>query len=234
MGEHYRKRSVFGFTIIDEFKVVKHWKPQEWNNFCFLRHDNQYNLRLNDEEILTGILQSPSLREISSVVLMHKPTSETFYGAVADLQIWSRLLTELEISEFNSCKVRPVGNVYEWNPSELTIHGDLDIEEIPREELCPQAQKSIIVANGNLMGFFQAVEFCGDVLQGRVAVGKDPETIQDMGRENSGEECPDFFYSGHVADENGHFVGFHDRHPLELRQVEIQNVKDAMIAYNFS
>ena len=91
------------------------------------------------------------------------------------------------------------------------------------EEYCPQSHQAILVGSGNLMGFFQSVEFCKEVLQGKVAVAKNVEILRKMGEENAKGDCPEFFYSGYIKDGNGDYVDFYDKNAMNIRKVEIQS-----------
>ena len=172
---------------------------------------------------MAGPLSTSVFQNISEVTLMYKPFSETFHGAVTDLQIWRRLLTTGEIDDFNQCQPSIAGDTYRWNPSQLTVQGRLELEDIS-VEYCPRSQETILVGSGHLMGFFQSVEFCSKVLQGRVAVAENVEILRAMGEENEYGDCPEYFYIGFTKDQNGDFVNYYDKNPMTLRKVEIQMI----------
>ena len=167
---------------------------------------------------MAGVLSTSVLQNISEVTLMDK----TFHGAVTDLQIWRRLLTTGEIDDFNQCQPSIIGDTYRWDPSQLTVQGRLEIEDISVEEYCPRSRERILVGSGRLMGFFQSEKFCREVLQGRVAVAENVEILRAMGEENEYGDCPEFFYTGYTKDQNGDFVDYYDKNPMTLRKVEIQ------------
>ena len=147
---------------------------------------------------------------------------QSFYGAITDLQIWKRFLTNKEITDFNECKLRSGGDVYQWNPDNLSLFGSLAVEDISREEYCGESQQTILVANGKLFDFYETLDFCNDVLNSRMVVGKSEEMLHAMGKEIK-KACVSskIFYSGHIKVGNDQYSDFYDKHPMNLRQVEI-------------
>ena len=161
--------------------MLKLWKPQEWNDFCFLLENAQYDLILNNEKVLSGHLKESSRSEfqnISRLVLMSRGLTgyQSFYGAITDLQIWKRLLSNKEITDFNDFKMR---------------------------------------------NFYETVDFCNDVLNSRIVVGRNEEILRAMGEEIKACEGLELFYSGYIDVGNQQYLDFYDKHPMNLRKVDI-------------
>ena len=206
--------------------MLKRWKPQEWNDFCFLLENAQYDLILNNEKVLSGHLKESSrsdFQNISRLVLMSRGLTgyQSFYGAITDLQIWKRLLSNKEITDFNDCKMRSGGDVYQWNPDNLSLFGSLTVEDISREEYCGQSQQTTLVANGKPRKFYETVDFCNDVLNSRIVVGRNEEILRAMGEEIKACEGLELFYSGYIDVGNQQYLDFYDKHPMNLRKVDI-------------
>ena len=69
---------------------------------------------------------------------MNYPGGSTpHHGALTDFNIWDRILTEQEESDWMFCKTETGGgNVISWQSAQLNITG-LDTDLIDREETCP-------------------------------------------------------------------------------------------------
>ena len=225
LGETYRARQAYGFSVIEEFKSFKPWKPKQWNGFCFLCRQNHYNLSLNNLNVLSWSMKESSDLFQNMLGLQLGP----MFGAVTDLHIWQRLLTEQEIHDFNNCQLRPGGDVYQWRPSGLTIASGMMIEDVPRNEFCRQSRKHILIWKGKLLDFNETIDYCSQVLNGRMAVAKNTETLRAMERLNKISECPNVFYSGHIHLGNRKYVDFYDKKPMNLRKVEIKFYKKKIL-----
>ena len=227
IGTEYRPRQIYGYAIVGEFHLLKPWKPQEWNGFCFIFQNNRYDIILNNDKVISSHLEESSrsvFQNISRLVLMSKGMGmgifQPFYGAITDLHIWKRFLTNKEITDFNDCKLQLGGDVYQWNPDNLSLFGSLAVEDISREEYCGQSQQTTLVANGKLRNFYESIDFCNDVLKGRMAVGKNEDMLRAMGEEIRAFECSEMFYSGYINVGNHKYLDFYDKHPMNLRKVD--------------
>ena len=68
---------------------------------------------------------------------MNAPTGTSHHGAMTDVNIWDRILSEPEQSDWMFCKTgTDGGNVISWETAQLNITG-LNTELINREETCP-------------------------------------------------------------------------------------------------
>ena len=113
--ERYRSRYVFGYSSFDKFEVFKIWKPQVWNHFCFRQDNNQYNISLNNDIIINGFTE-PIFKNISKLIFYERPPNKPFFGALTDVQVWRRVITNQEIQDYNHCKYKSHGDVHSWNP----------------------------------------------------------------------------------------------------------------------
>ena len=220
IGSEYETKRVFAFSMIEQFQLVKPWKPQQWNSLCVLHQTNQYSLHLNDNNILRHFYGDNSNNSISSLYdVMFGP----FFGAIADLQIWKRSFTNREITDFNECKLNSEGDFYQWNPSDFTLNDHIDIEDLDGEEYCPKPPEIAMISNGKPSPFDAIIEFCKGVFRSRMAVGKDLTSLEAMKKAFSTSSCPakSYFYTGHVSDKNGRFLDVYDQQPLNFRIAEI-------------
>ena len=61
------------------------------------------------------------------------------HGALTDVNIWDRILSEQELSDWMFCRTETGGNVVSWQSAQLNITG-LNTDLINREETCPGHQ----------------------------------------------------------------------------------------------
>ena len=61
------------------------------------------------------------------------------HGAMTDVNIWDRILSEQEQSDWMFCKTETGGNVVSWESAQLNITG-LNTDLVNREETCPGPQ----------------------------------------------------------------------------------------------
>ena len=174
-------------------------------------------MSLNNLNVLSHSMKESSdvFKNISIVRL------GSMFGAVTDLQIWQRVLTDQEIRDFNDCQLSAGGDVYQWSTSGLTLSGGMIIEEVPRDELCRKSREKILIAKGNLLDFNETIDYCSQVMNGRMAVGKNTEILEAMNKMNNISECSKIFYSGHIHLGNGKYADFYDKQPMNIRKVEI-------------
>lgn len=220
IGEDYKARWVFAFSIIEQFHLLKVWKPQQWNSLCLVHQTNHYSLHLNNNDILRQVNKNNDNNTIS---LTYDLLFGPIFGAIADLQIWKRSLTNQEITDFKECTLKSGGDFYQWDPTDFTLKDNIVIEELAAEEYCQRPPKKTIIPNGKLSQFYETIEFCKDVFKGRMAVSKDLDSLRAMSKAVNASSCTvkSYFYTGHIYDGNGRFLDFYDKQPLNFRNVEI-------------
>ena len=72
---------------------------------------------------------------------MNSDMVEPHHGAMTDVNIWDRILSEQELSDWMFCRTETGGNVVTWQSAQLNITG-LNTDLIDREETCPRQQDS--------------------------------------------------------------------------------------------
>ena len=118
---------------------------------------------------------------------------------MTDVNIWDRILSEQELSDWMFCRTETGGNVVSWQSAQLNITG-LDTDLMDREETCPGPQNitHVMMVFTRQLNFFDSVKFC-QKLGGQMAVATDKETSELMIRSHV-EVCPQKkkFFSGFV------------------------------------
>ena len=74
-----------------------------------------------------------------NIVLMNSPWKEPHHGAVTDVNIWDRILSSQEQSDWMFCETETGGNVVSWGSAQLNITG-LNTDLVNREQTCPGHQ----------------------------------------------------------------------------------------------
>ena len=98
------------------------------------------------------------------------------HGAVTDVNIWSRVLSEEEILAWALCEKEVLGPVLSWEGVDLSI-SRLETLEIERDRICLKQNNEKKLLGFNLMkSFDQTVQFCENV-GGSMAVARDLETL---------------------------------------------------------
>ena len=75
--------------------------------------------------------------------------------------------------------------------------------------------------NSSLLDFNETINYCSQVMYGRMAVAKNKIILEAMNRMNKIFDCPKNFFSGHVHLGNWKYADFYDKQPMNLRKVEI-------------
>ena len=100
---------------------------------------------------------------------------EPHHGSMTDVNIWDRVLSEQEQSDWIFCKTETSGgNVVSWESAQLNITG-LDTEEISREETFPGLENATnLMAFETNLHFLDSSRFCRS-LGGQMAVATSKE-----------------------------------------------------------
>ena len=123
------------------------------------------------------------------------------HGSMTDVNIWDRILSENELSDWMFCIAETGGNVVSWESAQLNITG-LNTHFVKREETCPLPQNIThnIVFNQNF-NFFESVKLCNK-LGGQIAVASDEEAAKLM-NQTFAETCEGgtSFFTGYTDSE---------------------------------
>ena len=137
-------------------------------------------------------------RNLTGLVLMNKEVEYyPHHGAITDLNVWSRALTDQEIGDWQHCKKDPEGITLSWDNLQFTVRG-LNVSEIDRNETCREEGTKKFIASDRTIGFDKTERLCR-ALGGEIAVARDPESLERMSRafEASCQEGEEEFYGGY-------------------------------------
>ena len=126
---------------------------------------------------------------------------EPYHGAMTDVNIWDRVLSEQEQSDWMFCKTETGGNVVSWGSAQLNITG-LNTGLINREETCPGPQNiTHLITIYISLNFSDSLKLC-QKFGGEIAVATDEETSKLMNQTFVGAcKGGTAFFSGHTDSE---------------------------------
>ena len=157
------------------------WNLDQWTTFCVAVSSRErfYRTVINGEKVYeTRNLTTSHKKDSSNVFLMNmKAGTEQTYGAVTDLNIWDRALSDEELHSWSRCKLEDGGNVINWTNASLRVVGYKKVKK-QRTEICQQPQEDSAVDYVSfeiLLGYQETKSFCRK-LGGEMAV-----TTEDLG-----------------------------------------------------
>ena len=113
------------------------------------------------------------------------------HGAVTDLNLWDRGLSDQEISDWMTCQAEAGsgGNIVSWETAELTVR-DLQLGHVERTETCLSRTTTTYLAFNEKKEFGEIVRFCQNI-GGEMAVVTGDQSYQQILR--TGVSHRDFF-----------------------------------------
>ena len=89
------------------------WSLNQWTPFCVIVSSTErfYKTLINGEKVYETMNYTATHKNDSSnlMLLNNKGVNEQTYGAMADLNIWSRALSEEESRQWGECRVEEEG-----------------------------------------------------------------------------------------------------------------------------
>ena len=198
LGTGWKYKRVLGFSNLgksNSFSYYPVWEPGQWNSFCVTASISGALLRVNingqtmaESDSYGGYYQNVN----RNILLMNNfdfgPTP--VHGAVSDLNIWSRILSEEEISAWSLCQRDLPGSVLSWSEASLDISPMLTVKQIEKSKICLKTKKGKKRVGFNLeKSFDETVEFCQRI-GGNISVAKDEDSLKDI-RKVFEEFCAD-------------------------------------------
>ena len=123
------------FGYYEKSNFYQSWEPGRWNSFCFTASSllEQARVFLNGEEKLNfKNYESDHKKSGENIRLLnnHLGTNPT-HGAVTEVNVWSRVLSDSEVSEWSNCGSVQGGKVVDWATAALNVSG-LQVTLIPQ------------------------------------------------------------------------------------------------------
>ena len=198
-----------GFIRTNMLKTFPVWNLNVWNHVCISGEfkESQIVAVLNGEIVFEDKnYKAKGEEKQSNIIFMgdyegeDKGFKSSFFGEITDINTWDRALTITEMKGWTQCRLMIAGNLVDWDTAMWSSVG-LEEIEIKKEDLCEKKKKSdsnIILAERRL-NFNETIKFCERSLGGKMAVGKDKETLEKMRKvfRNAGKDtCGSHFFTG--------------------------------------
>ena len=126
--ENWKYGKVYGiFHKRTEFEFYPSWRVNDWQRFCIRidRMKNEIEIFNGRKSIFKTIQQNLNLKTFDeNIELMNDKSFEDFapmHGAIADLNVWSRILSAEEIVDWASCKNLNNGDIIDWNTAAVEV-----------------------------------------------------------------------------------------------------------------
>ena len=146
------------FGLMGSWFPFKIWSPYVWNTICATKEGTRAKLVLNRETMIE--YDDPTAYDLQDTVFLNH-LNNPFHGALSDLNVWSRALTEAELAGWARCELGQPGDLLDWRMAELNMTG-LNTASVDREEICgeQQEQSQHIRSFNTRLSFYDSVRFC--------------------------------------------------------------------------
>ena len=158
------------------------WQPNVWNTVCITAAGRVLNITINQLLVFTDQDYKENHRSVEAeeIVLMNLFDENPMHGMVTDLNIWSRVLSSQEISDWSQCRHDQPGDVLRWEEAELNITDLLSLD-LDLASICPESagEKQTYFSFNMNKTFQETVRFC-ETMGGHIAVAGDNESLTAM------------------------------------------------------
>ena len=194
---------------ITYFRTIKalvkvDWRPAVWNTACFTLSfsKKQFLAWFNGAIVFTDrnysgwhlTEQETKLRLMAKVYSWKEERLFSMFGAMTDVNIWNRSLSQSEVEQWSRCELGVGGNLLDWNTAQWQAVG-LQEEELDIAEICIEKRHNdqLWVFKNKKINFGETRHFC-KLLGGSIAVGNDSriskaiiETFKPIASQCNGE-----------------------------------------------
>ena len=200
---------MFGYTrfaYLGGYEYFPSWQPEEWNSACVVASAplSRFKVIINGETTVeisnyTGLYSQ--LGGGKNLVLMNDGGywgGEPMHGAVTDVNVWPRELSQSELEDWAECRGAAQGRSVAWEQANLVVKL-LRVSTINISLACNSGeQSSFFTAFNTRITFQETIKFCGKI-GGKIGVARDQETLSSMIR-SFNETCDPagLFYTGHT------------------------------------
>ena len=105
-------------------------------------------------------------------------SNHIFHGAITDVHMWNRSLTDSELEDWTGCGAVPPGDLINWETVDLSRTG-LELQTVDIGEICEmKTKKSLMAAFNRKLNFLDSAKFCSSV--GEVVSGLEDNELEEM------------------------------------------------------
>ena len=180
VGDAWNYKKVFGtFSAGGTKHFYPSWQPGVWSSVCVAvsKTSRFMAVNINGDNVATNRYYGVYHQHDVNIFLMDPQQPSD--GAVTDVNVWRRILTEEEIRQWHHCRTEPEGKVINWDTAELNIN-NLDTSEVDREQTCLKtAIGTDYISYGFHKYFLNSDRFCVNI-GGRFAFPKDPQNYVEI------------------------------------------------------
>ena len=188
VGSDWEAKKIFYIWNYFSFNRAKwRWGNKAWNTVCLSYNRPASNLKVfvNGQTFqfpVTNIHDVP--REKMEIFFMNsKNLNHSFHGALTDVQLWSRRLTDSEMAAWADCVSDSAGDLIDWSSAELSITGLTQLAaaqtERERDSICGRnSDRRIIAAFNRRLDFYHSVKFCSNF--GEIASAREERERDQM------------------------------------------------------
>ena len=196
------------------------WQPGRWYSFCFIGSSlvNQSSVFVNGEKMLTIKNYLADHKKPGKNLLLMNGEDTPHHGAMTELTVWSRVLSEEEIKAWSVCGPVTGEKVVDWTDVALNVSG-LEVKEVEQQEICSQLTMSDqFMAFDESKNFHETTKFCVSV-GGKLAVARDESSFSEMSsiyNQTCHHNDLTYFYSGYTdIEEHGRWRDFNTGQEME-------------------
>ena len=209
LGKGWKHGKVFGYSryaYLGGYEYFQSWQPGDWNSACILAASgpaSRFKVVINGETALEVSNYNGLFSQLGdkNLVLMNEGGywgGEPSHGAMTDVNVWPRDLSDGEVSDWAQCRRTPPGRTLAWEEARLEVKL-LRVSDINLSQTCNSGQQaSFFTAFNAAITFQETIKFCGKI-GGNMAVARDNQTLSSMIR-SFNETCDPtgLFYTGHT------------------------------------
>ena len=187
-----------------------------------------YRMIVNEEIIFTSNVYSGThLQTDRNVIILNGFSSNgnnykfPFNGAITDVNIWNRILSEKETSNWSKCVSNESGNTLNWEKAQFKKSEKITIGEMEKYEICEVSKPTSFIAFKNRLQFEESIQFCKNV-GGQLSEAKNEYQMKAMKtavKELSAigrNDCPKQIFSGYLQKHGKNESAILDDEPIPL------------------
>ena len=170
VGSEWEDKKIFyiwNYVSLSISERVKwRWGPNAWNSVCWTYNQPTSKLKVfvNDQTIefpVASTYYAP--HEKMEIFFMNsKERNHSYSGALTDIQMWSRRLTDGEVAAWADCESDSAGDLIDWSSARLNITGLTEVRA-ERDTICgSKSNKKIIAAFNRRLDFYRSIKFCSN------------------------------------------------------------------------
>ena len=188
-------------------------KPDTWNSFCLKVNSTSVVIILNGEAFIihkdgkgSSAYSGYDYYRFMNIHISPNISTPT-YGAMTDLNVWDRILSDADSELWMNCTNQREGNVFSWqNSSQHVQLTGLKRTTNSLENICSPGKNSHLIVGNETLNFEETLKYCNRV--GSMVVISSIETAVEVNKTLE-SFAPDFYYvyTGHTdIEEEGRWV----------------------------